>query len=217
MASNAHPRRTSRGMLRANTLLVASLQAPWRGSIVISVANPMLFLIAIGGSALVTPSADSPPGRPGRGDVPGVLRPRHARRGVDAERHHRVGLPGRRANDAGRRLPAAVATPLEPTDILHRPHAVHGGAGRDERGGVPRRSWWRWAPRSSWLVVLDPAGGDLTGLAFATPAAAWAVTLDRSWTRSMDLFKWVVMPMYLFSGTFFPVDAAARLGSIVVR
>ena len=45
----------------------------------------------------------------------------------------------------------------------------------------------------------------LTGLAFATPVAAWAVTLD-SPNKVMGLFKWVVMPLYLFSGTFFPVE-----------
>jgi ABC-type polysaccharide/polyol phosphate export permease len=44
----------------------------------------------------------------------------------------------------------------------------------------------------------------LTGLAFATPVSAWAVTLTS--TRPVGLaFKWVVMPLYLFSGTFFPV------------
>jgi lipooligosaccharide transport system permease protein len=45
----------------------------------------------------------------------------------------------------------------------------------------------------------------LTGLAFAVPAAAWAVTLE-SPDRIGTLFKWVVMPLYLFSGTFFPID-----------
>ena len=39
--------------------------------------------------------------------------------GLDAERHRRVGLPGRRSRCADGGYRAAVATPLEPVDILY--------------------------------------------------------------------------------------------------
>jgi lipooligosaccharide transport system permease protein len=45
----------------------------------------------------------------------------------------------------------------------------------------------------------------LTGLAFATPVVAWAVTQDRD-TGFSVLFRFVMIPLFLFSGTFFPVS-----------
>ena len=45
----------------------------------------------------------------------------------------------------------------------------------------------------------------LTGLAFAAPIAAWAVTLQ-SETSFAYLFRFGMMPLMLFSGTFFPLS-----------
>ena len=57
--------------------------------------------------------------------------------------------------------------------------------------------------RSAWAVLLLPAAV-LTGVAFAAPVAAWAVTLKRE-TPFNYLFRFGAVPMMLFSGTFFPV------------
>ncbi|MDQ1493777.1 MAG: lipooligosaccharide transport system permease protein, partial [Actinomycetota bacterium] len=54
------------------------------------------------------------------------------------------------------------------------------------------------------LVILTIPAATLTGLAFATPTAAFAATVSSPRVVN-NLFKWVVMPLYLFSGTFFPV------------
>jgi lipooligosaccharide transport system permease protein len=59
------------------------------------------------------------------------------------------------------------------------------------------------AIKSPEAVLLIPAGL-LTGLAFAAPVAAYAVTLERD-SGLTALFRFGVMPMFLFSGTFFPV------------
>jgi lipooligosaccharide transport system permease protein len=59
------------------------------------------------------------------------------------------------------------------------------------------------AIKSPEAVLLIPAGL-LTGLAFAAPIAAYAVTLERD-SGLTALFRFGVMPMFLFSGTFFPV------------
>ncbi len=45
----------------------------------------------------------------------------------------------------------------------------------------------------------------LTGLAFAAPLAAWTVTL-RTYAKVNSLFRFVIMPMYMFSGTFFALS-----------
>jgi lipooligosaccharide transport system permease protein len=45
----------------------------------------------------------------------------------------------------------------------------------------------------------------LTGLAFAAPIAAWAVTVKVE-TSFNYIFRFVMMPLMLFSGTFFPLS-----------
>jgi lipooligosaccharide transport system permease protein len=57
----------------------------------------------------------------------------------------------------------------------------------------------------SWEAVWTIPAATLTGLAFAWPTMAWAATLSDP-RRVFGAFKWVVMPLYLFSGTFFPVS-----------
>jgi lipooligosaccharide transport system permease protein len=60
------------------------------------------------------------------------------------------------------------------------------------------------AARSAWVVLAWPAAV-LTGLAFAAPIAAWAVTVQVE-TSFAYVFRFVMMPLMLFSGTFFPLS-----------
>ena len=53
--------------------------------------------------------------------------------------------------------------------------------------------------------VLAVPAAVLTGLAFAAPVVAWAVTQDRD-TGFSVLFRFVMIPLFLFSGTFFPLS-----------
>jgi lipooligosaccharide transport system permease protein len=57
--------------------------------------------------------------------------------------------------------------------------------------------------RSPWAVLLLPASM-LTGLTFATPCAAWAVTLDNQTPMNYPI-RFGAVPLMLFSGTFFPI------------
>ena len=45
----------------------------------------------------------------------------------------------------------------------------------------------------------------LTGLAFAAPICAFSVTLERD-SGLTALFRFGIIPLFLFSGTFFPVS-----------
>ncbi|MGH3202080.1 MAG: ABC transporter permease, partial [Streptosporangiaceae bacterium] len=56
----------------------------------------------------------------------------------------------------------------------------------------------------AWVVLAYPAAV-LTGLAFAAPIAAWAVTVKVA-NAFNYLFRFVMMPLMLFSGTFFPLS-----------
>ena len=69
-------------------------------------------------------------------------------------------------------------------------------------------AWWRCprggrvARRSCWPI---PAA-ILTGLAFATPISAFAACASKSDSYFSLLFRFVITPMFLFSGTFFPIE-----------
>ena len=54
-------------------------------------------------------------------------------------------------------------------------------------------------------IVLAIPAAVLTGLAFATPIAAFSSRLKRTEYFSV-LFRFVITPLFLFSGTFFPVE-----------
>ena len=55
------------------------------------------------------------------------------------------------------------------------------------------------------LVVLAIPAATLTGMAFATPIAAYAAT-QKVMTSFNYIFRFGITPLFLFSGTFFPVD-----------
>ena len=59
---------------------------------------------------------------------------------------------------------------------------------------------------TSPTIVLAIPVAVLTGLAFAAPIAAFSAT-QRTPDRFAALFRFIVMPLFIFSGTFFPVEA----------
>jgi lipooligosaccharide transport system permease protein len=59
---------------------------------------------------------------------------------------------------------------------------------------------------SSPLVVLAIPAAVLTGLAFAAPIAAFAAT-QKTPERFAAIFRFGITPLFLFSGTFFPLDS----------
>jgi lipooligosaccharide transport system permease protein len=56
---------------------------------------------------------------------------------------------------------------------------------------------------SPWVLLAVPAAV-LTGLAFSSPIAAYAATQDTD-TAFSTIYRMVLIPLFLFSGTFFPV------------
>jgi lipooligosaccharide transport system permease protein len=55
------------------------------------------------------------------------------------------------------------------------------------------------------VILLAIPAATLTGLAFATPIAAYAAT-QKTMTTFNYIFRFGVTPLFLFSGTFFPVE-----------
>ena len=99
---------------------------------------------------------------------------------------------------------AAQATPLRPGDI-YRGHLLFMTMRIAMNTALITVYIWAFgATRSAWTVLAWPAA-TLTGLAFAAPIAAWAVVVKTESTFAY-LFRFVMMPLMLFSGTFFPVS-----------
>lgn len=61
------------------------------------------------------------------------------------------------------------------------------------------------------LILLAIPVATLTGLAFATPIAAYAAT-QKVMTSFNYIFRFAITPLFLFSGAFFPVE---RLPSVI--
>ena len=56
----------------------------------------------------------------------------------------------------------------------------------------------------SWWGILAVPVSVLVGLAFSAPIAAWGARTQLD-TSFVAIFRFVVLPMFLFSGTFFPI------------
>ncbi|MGQ0838082.1 ABC transporter permease [Actinokineospora sp.] len=55
-------------------------------------------------------------------------------------------------------------------------------------------------------VALSLVFAVLTAMAFAAPVVAYAATIDSEGQQFNVIFRFIVMPMTLFAGTFFPVE-----------
>jgi lipooligosaccharide transport system permease protein len=99
---------------------------------------------------------------------------------------------------------AAQASPLRPADIF-RGHLMFMIMRIAMNAAIVTALMWAFgAAKSAWVMLAWPAAV-LTGLAFAAPIAAWAVTLKIE-TSFAYLFRFGLMPLMLFSGTFFPLS-----------
>jgi lipooligosaccharide transport system permease protein len=176
----------------------------WRGSIVIGVANPILFLtgIGIGIGALISSSGTS------YLDVPYLtfLAP-----GLMAASAMQLGFGGGafavfNAVSRGGSYNAAVSTPTGSLDLLlgHQLFTAF-------RNLLFSTCFYLVAlalgATASPLAVLTIPAAVLTGMAFSAPVAAWAVTVRRGATVQA-VFRILIQPMYLLSGTFFPLTTA---------
>ena len=99
---------------------------------------------------------------------------------------------------------AAQASPLRPADIF-RGHLTFMTMRIAMNAAVITVFIYVFgASRSPWGILAWPAA-TLTGLAFAAPIAAWAVLVKNEAAFSY-VFRFVMMALMLFSGTFFPVS-----------
>ena len=100
---------------------------------------------------------------------------------------------------------AMFATPIRPADIVYG-NVAWIAFRLSLVGGVFALAIVAFGASKSALVVLAVPGAVLTGLAFATPMMAFTAT-QRTPDRFATLFRFGVTPLFLFSGTFFPIES----------
>jgi lipooligosaccharide transport system permease protein len=183
---------------------MAQYRRTWRGTLFSSVVNPLLYLAALGaglGSLVNQHHAAASLG--------GVSYLMFIAPGLLAASAMQVALGASTYPVLGgvkwqKTYFAATATPMRPADIFHgfllfvtirlTIAATAFLAVMSVFGAV----------RSPLAVAAMPVAV-LTGLAFAAPVGAWAVTRDSDVGFSL-LFRLGMIPMFLFSATFFPLS-----------
>lgn len=63
-----------------------------------------------------------------------------------------------------------------------------------------------------WEIVLAVPVAVLTAMALVAPVAAWMASIENERNTFNVLFRFIVTPMFLFSGTFYPVSRLPQWG-----
>jgi Nod factor-specific ABC transporter NodJ protein len=174
----------------------------WRSTIVISVANPLLFLLGIGvgiGHLVDGHTATLSGVSYTHFFAPGLLAASAMQTGF-IEGGGGVAL----AAGQGGSYSAAATTPLEPGEILAG-HLLFITFRVLTSSAAFILVMAVFGVADGWWVLAALPAALLTGLAFAAPTAAWAVGL-RTTTKLNSLYRFLLMPMYMFSGTFFALS-----------
>ncbi len=189
--------------LRAFQFWLVNYRRTWRGSIYTSVLNPVLYLGAMG---LGLGTLVDARGTASLGGVsylsflaPGLMAASAMQTAVGESLY-----PVFAAVKWQRTYQAAAATPLTPGDIF-RGHVIF----TSMRLAMNMLLFFVimaafGAVRSPWAVLCVPVAV-LTGIAFATPLDAFAVSQKENDQAFNVIFRFGMIPLFLFSGTFFPI------------
>jgi lipooligosaccharide transport system permease protein len=175
----------------------------WRGSVYSSFLSPLLYLGAIG---LGLGTLVNRHGTAGLGGVsyltflaPGLLAASGMQTAVGESTYPVLG-----SVKWNKTYQAAVSSPLRPADVFHG-HLLFTSLRLIMNCGVFLGvAVALGAVRSVWAIAALPVAV-LTGLAFAAPVEAWAVTCAKDTSFAM-IYRFGMIPLFLFSGTFFPVS-----------
>ncbi|GIU94812.1 MAG: transport permease protein [Gaiellaceae bacterium] len=197
--------------LRPLEFFLVQYRRVWRGTIVTSVANPIFFLLALGVGlgVFVDRSADL------AGDVsylsfvaPGLL----AGAAMQIATFE-SSWPTLAAIKWSRQYHAMLASPLRVGDILLG-HQAFIALRLLMTTTIYLLVITVFGAVESPLAVLTVPVGVLVGLAFSAPMAAWAAHTETD-ASFVTIFRFVILPMFLFSGIFFPVTQLPRVFELV--
>jgi lipooligosaccharide transport system permease protein len=193
--------------LRSYEFWLTFYRRAWRGSVASSIINPVFYLgaLGIGLGTLVNKSGSTPDGVEYLAFVaPGVL----AATAMQIASNE-ASWPVLGSIRWTRVYHAMLATPLQIRDIVlgHQAWMVTRVVSScavylaviAAFGGV-----------HSWLGVLALPACFLIGLAFSAPMAAYSATCEND-GAFVVVNRFLIIPMFLFSGTFFPVSQLPRV------
>ncbi len=174
----------------------------WRGSIYSSVLSPLLYLGAMGIGLGTLVDAHGTASLGGLSYLaflaPGLLAAAAMQAAVEESTYPVLGSVKWR-----RTYLAAAASPLRPADIFHG-HLLFTAMRLAMNSAIFLAVMAAFgAIASPWALAALPAAV-LTGLAFAAPIEAWAITVTKDTSFAL-VFRFGMIPLFLFSGTFFPV------------
>lgn len=179
----------------------------WRSLVVVSVLQPVLYLLGLGFGlgVLVDGSGNSPGGVPYAAYVAAGVLVGSAMQSAFGE----AAWPVLGAVKWQRQYHAQLATPPRVRDVLLG-HLAFMAA----RLTVTVVAFWAVMVLFglvSWPTApLAVPVAVLTGLAFATPIAAFSATVDSDTSFAL-LLRFVIVPVFLFGGVFFPVSGLPGL------
>lgn len=174
----------------------------WRGSLATSIVNPVFYLAAIGVGlgTLVNKSASTPGGVEYLAFVaPGVLAAT-AMQVATTE----ASWPVLGSIKWTRNYYAMLATPLGIRDVVMG-HQLWMVTRVFTSSAIYLAVIAAFGGLQSPLAVLALPACVLIGLAFSAPMAAYAATREQD-GAFVPVFRFAIVPMFLFSGTFFPVS-----------
>lgn len=174
----------------------------WKGSIYSSVLSPVLYLgaMGLGLGKLVDQHGTASLGRVG---YLAFLAPGLLAAGAMQTAMGESAYPILASVKWLKTYQAAIASPLRPVDLF-RGHLLFSALRLFMNSVVFLIVMAAFgAVRSAWAIASVPAAV-LTGLAFAAPIEAYAITREKDGSFAL-LFRFGVIPLFLFSGTFFPV------------
>jgi lipooligosaccharide transport system permease protein len=188
--------------LRAYEHWLAQYKRVWRGTLGTSLVNPLLYLAALGVGlgTIVDKSPNAPAGVPYLDYIaPGLLAAAAMQTAATESSWPVLG-----AIKWTRTYYAMTATPLTERDVLigHQLFVI-------TRVLTASTAYLlvvaAFGAVNSWLGLLAIPVAVLVGTAFSMPMAAYSASAENDHSLP-PIFRFVIVPMFLFSGTFFPVS-----------
>jgi lipooligosaccharide transport system permease protein len=181
---------------------LAAYRHYWRSSLISTVLEPALFLAAMGLTLGVL--VDRGPGLPGGLSYLAFLAPGLLAAAAMQNASFESTYPVLGAIKWDKTYEAVLATPAGVRDILVG-HLLYVAFRVTTSAALFLGVLVLFGAAASPLVVLALPAALLTGLAFAAPITAFAARLEND-SGFAALQRFLILPMFLFSGTFFPVS-----------
>jgi lipooligosaccharide transport system permease protein len=185
--------------LRAYEYWLYSYRRVWRGTFMSSLLNPVLYLTALGiGLGKLVNRGGTPLGVPYLEFVaPGMLAATSMQiAAIEGS------FPIRAAIVWTRSYHGMLATPLRVPDLVAG-HLLYVATRVAAAAAVYLGVITAFGAVHSWYALFAPLVAVTIGVAFAAPVSALSAWADEEVFN--PLFRFVITPMFLFSGTFFPV------------